>query len=49
MPSLRKTVLREKQRLLEKEARKKQKEHIEQYRDEIESEINKEDPNSDLL
>ena len=39
----------EKQRLLEKEARKKQKEHIEQYRDEIESEINKEDPNSDLL
>ena len=41
--------LREKQRLLEKEARKKQKEHIEQYRDEIESEINKEDPNSDLL
>ena len=43
--------LREKQRLLEKEARKKQKEkeYIEQYRDEIESEINKEDPNSDLL
>ena len=43
--------LREKQRLLEKEARKKQKEkeYIEQYRDEIESEINKEDQNSDLL
>ena len=41
--------LREKQRLLEKEAWKKQKEYIEQYRDEIESEINKEDPNSDLL
>ena len=43
--------LREKQRLLEKAARKKQKEkeYIEQYRDEIESEINKEDPNSDLL
>ena len=41
--------LREKQRLLEKEARKKQKEHIEQYRDEIESEINKDDPNSYLL
>ena len=43
--------LREKQRLLEKEAREKQKEkeYIEQYRDEIESEINKEDPNSDLL
>lgn len=43
--------LREKQRLLEKEARKKQKEkeYIEQYRDEIESEINKKDPKSDLL
>ena len=43
--------LREKQRLLEKEAWKKQKEkeYIKQYRDEIESEINKEDPNSDLL
>lgn len=43
--------LREKQRLLEKEAWKKQKEkeYIKQYRDEIESEINKEDPSSDLL
>ena len=41
--------LKEKQRLLEKKTKKKQKEYIEQYRDEIESEINKEDPNSDLL